>query len=161
MRARIGWIQFTIVCAVLLTLVFLQQAPSLSWLGVRPNLPFSFLIAIAFVLPDFFIFAGLCLIAVALIGPTSGLSLEKGTFVALLIAVFFLRERMPLRPLSGVFFMAMIATLLFYGIVDAGFLTFDVIAVFHEMIYNALIATGFYIGLRRIFSHGKTITPFF
>lgn len=161
MRTHIGWTQFIIVCVVLLVLALLQQAPALSWFGVRPNLPLSFLVAVAFILSDFFIFAGLCLIAVALIGPTSGLSFEKSVFVALLVAVFFVRERIPLRPLSGIFCMTAIVTLAFYGIVDAGFLAFDSIAVFYEMIYNALIAMGFYIGLRRIFLHGKTTTPFF
>ena len=144
MTSRAPILGFLFVVVLLFLSASLQGASNLSWFGVRPDVPLAFLVALAFVMEDFFIYVGLVLIAGALVGPVPGFSIEELVFILVLVAVFFLRERLPIRSLFATASSAAGATLVFYLAVDASFLTADSVAVFFEMIYNALLAALFY-----------------
>jgi hypothetical protein len=145
-----------IVLGILVSAVFLQGSSQLSWFGIRPNISLSILTALAFMFSDFFVYAALVFITAAFVGPAPGFSFEELIFVLVLCALFFVRDRLSIRPLFAAVLLVVCGTFIFYLVVDPGFIAADFIAVLIEMFYNTLITLIFYMVFKRIFSHGKT-----
>ncbi len=156
MIARISWLRLAGVMAVLVIFAILQRSPELSWFGVRPNIILSLMVVLGFVVGDFFVYAALAFIAVALIGPAKGFSFEELILLLLFFGLYFVRRYVPMHPLFSAVLLTSGGTLLWYLIVDPGFIAADFIAVLIEMFYNAVIAVLAYLGFERAFPHGKT-----
>jgi len=156
MRVRIHVFTAVLYLALVIIASVLQRAPNLLWFGIRPNITLALLVALSFFIDDFYLFLGLSLIASALVNPASGFSLEEIVSVLVLIAAFFLRARLPFGPATSALLLAAGATFAFYLAVQISFITSDFIAVFFEMLYNALLAAFIYFLMHRIPRYGET-----
>jgi hypothetical protein len=153
-RASAGIIAAGIV--LLLGAALLQSTPEVSWLGVRPNLVLALLAVYAFIYADFFIYAAFVFIAVAIVGPAPGFSLEEFIFVLIAFAIFFLRDRFSMHPIAVAALLAVCGTFTFYLAVDPGFIAADFFAVLLEMVYNALVTAVCFGIAYRFLPYGKT-----
>lgn len=146
---------------VLIGVALLQGTPELSWFGVRPNLALSLLTVFAFIYADFFIYAALVFVAIAIVGPAPGFSLEELIFVLVAFVIFFVRDKLSMHPAAIAVILVMCGTFVFYLVVDPGFIAADFFAVLLEMIYNALVTALSFAVLHRLLINGKTSTTAF
>ena len=156
MIGRRFWARTLAVLALLFLSVLVHGSSAFSFFGIRPNLPFAFLVAYAFFAGDFVLYLGFVLIGAALIGIAPGFSFPELGLVLVLASLFFLRDRLPVHPAAGSALAGALGTFVWYLIVDPGLIRVDGIAVASEMVYNGVLAALCFFALRLMFRHDET-----
>jgi hypothetical protein len=140
---------------IVLLASFFQRAPVASVAGVKPNLAFVLLAALAAVVPGFLPY--LFLVLVADITLRFGPVIERVdiAFIAVCIAAYWLIERLPGKLFLNYVAVVAFGTVAFYAIGDVRFFIGFTATVFGEVVYNVIVGCFAYLGVRAVFKDAQ------
>lgn len=122
--------------------------------GIKPNLILSALIALSFFLSDFFIYAGLIVLAIILLTVSGKCCFDSLVFTVIVFAAPFIGRRLHWQPIFNNLLLIGAGTVLFYLFSTPSFLITNWLFVAGELVYN-LVAGWIFFEIFKRLRHDK------
>ena len=141
------------ITAVILVLVsaLLQNTEFLSFYGIKINLVLALLLTFGFFIHNFWHYLTLSLEGILLLKISPGLDKQTLALFILVIAAFYLKKYLFWQPIINNVFLIIVATALFYLLIDFDFLIYNTATIILEAVYNVICGLVLYLILKRIY----------
>ena len=119
--------------------------------GISLNLVLSSIAASALLLKSFWQYLLIVFFSVFILKFYPGWDKESLVLAAVFTAIFIVKRFLPWRYFINLFFLVFFGSLAIYVLIDFNYLATNYYLVGIEVVYDALFAWIFYIGLRKLF----------